>query len=487
MKNKVLSLLAIVIVAAVMLILPNTVNATDIDASNVKVETTLIVHGVILNVATEDETFYNGTDEGVEITISGEPTEQMINENIAKLKAWAVEQGVNEEFCQVYNELDEDSIYYTYEGETTPIDNPVIINGETVEPAAIDEESEQGEEPELEATTNNTVIKHQRYIISLYAMQRAQVFEDRTINLDFTNGKNIVLKESEFEDADENEDYYKNDKMMFWEIVMAIEREAWDLISADSDTEEDYALYLKIENGKFVITEAGDALLKLEFVESGEDEPGDVVISAVKTASSKMTETAKYKNFTFPMHNYSWGEPLEAAEIIKIGDPDYIFPYMPYMDLGMYKNLTINIAYGTITVPEYTILDGANQTYIPGSGLRIRASGDINNFLALKVDGEIISEDYYILESGSTIATLKDTYLATLSAGDHTVTFVYTNGEVSTNFTVPSTETTEEADDTTVSSNPKTGDSINAYMVLLTMATLGMVATMVIKRKNTKK
>lgn len=81
----------------------------------------------------------------------------------------------------------------------------------------------------------------------------------------------------------------------------------------------------------------------------------------------------------------------------------------------------------------YKILEGENQTY--SGSLTVRANGDFSKFTGIKVDGDIVDASNYDAKSGSTVVTLKENYLSALSAGDHTLTFVYSDGEISTNFT----------------------------------------------------
>lgn len=128
------------------------------------------------------------------------------------------------------------------------------------------------------------------------------------------------------------------------------------------------------------------------------------------------------------------------------------------------------------TKTEYTILNGANQTFTidKSSDLTVRASGEIEKFLRLELDGKTVDTSNYTVKSGSTIATLNASYLNTLSTGTHTLTFVYNDGNVSTNFTVANT----------TSNNPKTGDNIIIYVSVFAFATI--FGTFMIIRKNRK-
>ena len=87
---------------------------------------------------------------------------------------------------------------------------------------------------------------------------------------------------------------------------------------------------------------------------------------------------------------------------------------------------------------SYEIIDGANSKWTQNSdgSLAITGNGDFDKFLNVKVDGEIIDPENYTAKKGSTIITLKASYLQTLTVGSHTFTIVWTDGEASTNFTV---------------------------------------------------
>ncbi|MFA6813898.1 MAG: hypothetical protein WCR45_12560 [Bacteroidaceae bacterium] len=70
------------------------------------------------------------------------------------------------------------------------------------------------------------------------------------------------------------------------------------------------------------------------------------------------------------------------------------------------------------------------------TGLIFTADGDLEKFTGIMVDGKLIDSLNYDTKSGSTIITLKLDYLKTLKIGKHTITFVYTDGEISTDFKI---------------------------------------------------
>ena len=169
---------------------------------------------------------------------------------------------------------------------------------------------------------------------------------------------------------------------------------------------------------------------------------------------------------------------------------------------------------------SYEILEGANQTYTVDESkeLVVKASGEINELVELRVDGIKLDFENYTIVSGSTIATLKSSYLNTLAEGEHILTFVYANGEVSTKFTIVKTEkvsdvTSKEENNTTEESNieeykqeenkssdlngkqniyskeetksPQTGDNIVLWISIMVVAVIGFVGiTIYIKNKK---
>ncbi len=63
------------------------------------------------------------------------------------------------------------------------------------------------------------------------------------------------------------------------------------------------------------------------------------------------------------------------------------------------------------------------------------------------MDGNLIDRSNYTAKEGSTIITLKASYLNTLSAGTHTVEILWTDGSASTTFTIKAntSDPTDEA------------------------------------------
>lgn len=89
-------------------------------------------------------------------------------------------------------------------------------------------------------------------------------------------------------------------------------------------------------------------------------------------------------------------------------------------------------------VDLYKIIEGTKGTWNGSTteGLTIRGDGDFAKFAGVRVDGNWIPSAHYEAKSGSTIVTLKPSYLASLSEGEHTVDTMWIDDSASTTFTV---------------------------------------------------
>ena len=87
--------------------------------------------------------------------------------------------------------------------------------------------------------------------------------------------------------------------------------------------------------------------------------------------------------------------------------------------------------------PHYKVIEGAGSIWLKGSGKiqRFVANGDLKYFKELQVDGLPFNDGVHF-SSGSTVADISAEAMETLSVGNHTVTFVYVDGEASAPFTV---------------------------------------------------
>lgn len=146
-----------------------------------------------------------------------------------------------------------------------------------------------------------------------------------------------------------------------------------------------------------------------------------------------------------------------------------------------------------ILAPE--IIDGKGQTMVVDAAkdLSFRSSAPLEFFQKVLVDDKEVAAESYKLTEGSTIVTLKTSFLKTLGVGEHKLSVVSTTGTAETNFTVTeaakptptpgSSQTTTTTTTTTSSTSkkkagktamPSVGDS--TYVMAGAVLAAGMAA-----------
>ena len=136
----------------------------------------------------------------------------------------------------------------------------------------------------------------------------------------------------------------------------------------------------------------------------------------------------------------------------------------------------------SIVYTPLVILDGNNQEIDGSKDITIRSNGDFKEFVGLLMDRTTpVPENCYEKKEGSTIVILKHDYLETLSEGPHRLTFVYTDGEVSADFTLKKTSNTSGSSGSSSSGSgatlvpvkdsvPKTGENNTMLIVLMILS-----------------
>ena len=117
-----------------------------------------------------------------------------------------------------------------------------------------------------------------------------------------------------------------------------------------------------------------------------------------------------------------------------------------------YAKAAVEIPVGGIET-SYAITEGTGSSYAlqSGSSLTVRGNGDFSKFTGIKVDGVQIGAENYEAKSGSTIVTLKSSYLDTLTAGTHSLEILWTDGSASAAFTIQQSEGQKPDNDVKVS------------------------------------
>ena len=126
-----------------------------------------------------------------------------------------------------------------------------------------------------------------------------------------------------------------------------------------------------------------------------------------------------------------------------------------------------------------SITDGSNAKWGKGDekGLTFKSDAAFSDFVEVLVDGKTVAAENYEKREGSIVIQLKASYLATLAAGEHTLTIRSASGDATTKFTI-------EAEVV-----PPAPESTNAWVwIVVGVVALGACAAVVVfiirKRKK---
>lgn len=244
-------------------------------------------------------------------------------------------------------------------------------------------------------------------------------------------------------------------------------------------------LYYKNVNGSLLKTEnESEAVIKIV----GNESENKAILTAVNVGTKK---SEVFKGF----HTQYTGSALNFDDL---DDGIILETRFDYYTRCTYE-FTFQYVKEEVSPKEYKFIEGANQTYIiDGSkNATFKIDADYSLFTnKVYVDNKLLDTTNYDSKSGSTIITLKDEYLKTLSVGEHTLKVAFSdNGEAITKFAIKekqqNTENRNSANndvqnDNTIT-NPKTGDNVIAYFVLFTIVLLGIITLVIVNNTKRKK
>lgn len=124
---------------------------------------------------------------------------------------------------------------------------------------------------------------------------------------------------------------------------------------------------------------------------------------------------------------------------------------------------------------NYKIVKGDKGTWKDGT-LTFTINGDHDRFTGVQVNGKAISKSYYSSKSGSTIVTLKESYIKTISSqATHKITFLFNDGTVEGTFYIHKDAMT-----------PATGDEANIvlYSAVFAVSLAALVALFLVSKKR---
>ena len=270
----------------------------------------------------------------------------------------------------------------------------------------------------------------------------------------------------------------------------------------------DKTLYYKRDNKGLLVTDnESEAVIKIV----GNKSENKAILTAVNVGTKK-SEVFKgfHTKYTGSALNYDGTD----GGIINETRTDY-YTRCTY-------EFTFQYVKEEVSPKEYKFTEGANQTYTidESKNATFRIDADYSLFTnKVYVDNKLVDSTNYDSKSGSTVITLKDEYLKTLSVGEHTLKVAFSdNGEAITKFSIKEKQQNESPEDNkntenagntekeeqqvnnnvtnndiqkdNTNANPKTGDNVIVYAVLFATALLGIITLIIVnntKKRNSRK
>ena len=140
------------------------------------------------------------------------------------------------------------------------------------------------------------------------------------------------------------------------------------------------------------------------------------------------------------------------------------------------------------------IVEGNGSEWTKGTNadLTFKSNANFANFTWVEVDGVMVATKDYTVTEGSTVVTLKASFLETLSVGEHKIVIKSGSDAPEAKFTVKAAatggNTGNEQNPDTGATSPQTGDSGNMFLwIALLFVSLGGITTTVISRRKRAK
>ena len=195
------------------------------------------------------------------------------------------------------------------------------------------------------------------------------------------------------------------------------------------------------------------------------------------------------EDFESPDHNLE-KIPAKAATVTETGHKEYwycsdcdkyfsdVTGTKEISDLDDWKS-----GEGRIDKLPPEIIEGMGQTVTEGEkkALSFTSNAAHSDFIRVEIDGKTLNAENYTVKKGSTVVTLKADYVATLSAGEHTIGIVSENGTAAATFTIKEKSAADNGANT-----PQTGDttSLVSWIALMLLCGAGITGVTVYTRRK---
>ena len=212
--------------------------------------------------------------------------------------------------------------------------------------------------------------------------------------------------------------------------------------------------------------------------ETHKESPKVDVTSAVKTPATCTETGVTTYTATVEFNGQTYTDTKDVADIPATGHS--------------YDNGKCTVCGAIASDFKVIITAGANGSWQKGTkdGLTFTSNAAYKHFQKVQVDGKDLDASNYTVKEGSTIVTLKTSYLETLSVGKHTLAIVSETGTATTEFTIKAAASANDRNPANpngeATESVQTGDNTNMMLWIVMLFVSASILGIAVYEKRKK-
>ena len=212
--------------------------------------------------------------------------------------------------------------------------------------------------------------------------------------------------------------------------------------------------------------------------ETHKERPKVDVTSAVKTPATCTETGVTTYTATVEFNGQTYTDTKDVADIPATGHS--------------YDNGKCTVCGAIASDFKVIITAGANGSWQKGTkdGLTFTSNAAYKHFQKVQVDGKDLDASNYTVKEGSTIVTLKTSYLETLSVGKHTLAIVSETGTATTEFTIKAAASANDRNPANpngeATESVQTGDNTNIMLWIVMLFVSASILGIAVYEKRKK-
>ena len=287
-----------------------------------------------------------------------------------------------------------------------------------------------------------------------------QTFQENNLKFEVDSQENMIDKIYINSKQIESKNYYVDGS------YITLEKEYLKTLADD-----DYSLKVVFKNG--TSDEIKFKVKKIYTISFSQDENTDFVTTSIKVTNTDTNELEIKPKLGYEVTSIKINGVESISKLIN-------------NKLNLSNISTDTIIKISSTAITYKFTEKFN-TIFNDKDMKFKVNGPLSLFDKLYINDELITNDNYKLENGSTVITLSQSYLKTLKSGTYNLMVTYKNNtNAKTTFTIKDKENLPDTNKINIE-NPKTYDNIYYYIVIASISIMVLIIILVYHKIQIKK